>query len=189
MIGDIDNIMRVLSSILDMAHGVLPDDDFTITMVIRSKNADVPAHFLIGDDPEPVVAETLREIGKGPVIIGEASQDKTEPQARFGAVHLGLDLAAPNGDCSAEVAIDTSKVPHEIVSMKINDPAEDRYKDHCAACDTPEAYRINLPEGWQEGDPLPEGLAVHSTLRDPRRFSFRGDPARQDRVYFYGEDA
>lgn len=60
-------------------------------------------------------------------------------------------------------------------------------KDWCAGCEIPERERVNLPSGWREGDTLPNDLTVHSSERDPRRFAFRGDPHRQDRVYLAGD--
>lgn len=56
--------------------------------------------------------------------------------------------------------------------------------DHCIGCETPENERINLPENWNPGDPIPHSVTIHSSDRDPRRFVFRGDPNRGDRIYF-----
>ncbi len=58
-----------------------------------------------------------------------------------------------------------------------------RHDSYCAGCAIPERDRINLPEKWQEGDPVGKQFTRHSTAGDPRVFVFRGDPAKQDRVY------
>ena len=60
--------------------------------------------------------------------------------------------------------------------------------DYCNGCAVMGSRRINLPEGWSEGDPLPLGLTVHQTPRERangnKPFAFIGDPARQVRHYF-----
>jgi hypothetical protein len=60
------------------------------------------------------------------------------------------------------------------------------HADHCSGCDIPEDQRVNLPEGWQQGDTVPHGLTLHRTLRDLSAFVFIGDPERQRRFYFVG---
>lgn len=55
--------------------------------------------------------------------------------------------------------------------------------DWCDGCEIPVQKRVDLSEGWVAGYPLPEGLTVHYTAREGRRFAFRGDPYKQDRVY------
>ena len=53
--------------------------------------------------------------------------------------------------------------------------------DYCNGCAVMGSRRINLPEGWSEGDPLPLGLTVHQTPRERangnKPFAFIGDPA------------
>ncbi len=51
----------------------------------------------------------------------------------------------------------------------------------CRGCCIPEIDRINLPVGWQDGDPLPGGLTKHY---EPGQayFAFRGSSYNQDRV-------
>lgn len=60
----LSRVTAVLSSILDLAKGVLPDEEFACTLVVRSRHSpeDVPAHFLIGDDDAPMVATTSTQI-------------------------------------------------------------------------------------------------------------------------------
>jgi hypothetical protein len=58
--------------------------------------------------------------------------------------------------------------------------------DFCRGCETPENERVNLPEDWKAGDPLPEGLTVHYTSREGGPFAFLGNPREgtRERVYF-----
>jgi hypothetical protein len=120
-----ENTMQLLSSILDMAHGALPESDFALTMVVRCKHDDIPAHFLIGDDPEWVVRHTLEEIGKAPVIVGKTSADRT----LCGPIQVGVDPASPSGDHAAEVLVDASEQPSKIVHMQLFDPAPPKEED------------------------------------------------------------
>ena len=55
--------------------------------------------------------------------------------------------------------------------------------DHCTGCDIPSERRVNLPEGWEPGQPMPDNLTIHSTQRDPRRFAFIGNLHAQLRHY------
>lgn len=55
----------------------------------------------------------------------------------------------------------------------------------CAGCaSAPEDKQVNLPAGWTEGQPVPEGLTIHSTANDRRRFAFIGEKHAQNRHYF-----
>lgn len=59
-----------------------------------------------------------------------------------------------------------------------------RHDSYCEGCAIPERERVNLPADYTEDQPInPELFTRHSTAGDPRVFIFRGDPARQDRVY------
>lgn len=72
----LSRVTAVLSSILDLAKGVLPDEEFACTLVVRSRHSpeDVPAHFLIGDDDAPMVATTATQIAtSNGYISGQAT--------------------------------------------------------------------------------------------------------------------
>lgn len=58
--------------------------------------------------------------------------------------------------------------------------------DGCSGCDIPEAQRVNLPEGWTEGDPVPENITRHRGASDWLKppFSFIGAPIYQNRHYW-----
>jgi hypothetical protein len=57
--------------------------------------------------------------------------------------------------------------------------------DWCSGCDVPLNKRVNLPDGWVEGDLILEGVTIHTErVRDDtgfelrRRFAFVGDPLK-----------
>lgn len=55
------------------------------------------------------------------------------------------------------------------------------HMDYCHGCNIPFRDRVTLPEGWKEGDEIPESTTWHSTQREPEAFVFRHDNSA--RVY------
>lgn len=61
----------------------------------------------------------------------------------------------------------------------------DQGLDWCRGCAS--KPQVNLPEGWQPGDALPDGLTLHTTARErangKQPFAFIGPKHRQQRHY------